>query len=77
MNKNLKIILEIDRKIENSMINIPINKIKFNMIFKNILTVSYNDGIVDFISLSEDFFRMGNDDVEKLRNVMQNINSMK
>ena len=77
MNKNLKIILEIDRKIENSMINIPINKIKFNMIFKNILTVSYDDGIVDLISLSEDFFRMGNDDVEKLRNVMQNINSMK
>jgi len=63
----LKIITEINRKIEDSILDIPITKISFNPIFKNILTVAYEDGIVDFISLSEDYYKTSYYDLDKFK----------
>ena len=63
----MKIITEINRKIEDSILDIPITKISFNPIFKNILTVAYEDGIVDFISLSEDYYKTSYYDLDKFK----------
>lgn len=76
-NKNLCPILEVDRKIENSMISIPINKIIFNPIYKKYLTISYEDGIVDMITLSEDFYRNSYNDIEKLKYEMNRLSGFK
>lgn len=71
--KNLKPILEVERKIENSMINVPIINIKFNPIFRNILTIAFDDGLVDFISLSEDFYNTSYNDLERLKSNIDKI----
>jgi len=70
-------VLEFDRKIENSMIKIPINKIVFNPIFRNIITISYEDGIVDMVNLSEDFHKNSYNDIEKLENDIIKLSNYK
>ena len=52
------------------MLDIPIIKIRFNPIFRNILTVAYEDGIVDFISLSEDYFNTSYYDLDKFKEII-------
>jgi len=67
----------VDRKLENSMINIPINKISFNPIYKNILTITYEDGIIDVLNLSEDFYINSYNDIEILKTDMMKLGNLK
>jgi len=67
----------VDRKLENSMINIPINKISFNPIYKNILTIAYEDGIIDVLNLSEDFYINSYNDIEILKTDMMKLGNLK
>ena len=69
--------MEVDRKLENSMINIPINKISFNPIYKNILTIAYEDGIIDVLNLSEDFYINSYNDIEILKTDMMKLGNLK
>jgi len=75
--KSLNTLLEVDRKLENSMISIPISKISFNPIYRNIINISYEDGIVDTISLSEDFYTNSYNYVEKFRSEMMKLGNLK
>ena len=76
--KNLKVILDFNRKIEDtSMFEIAVTQIKFNPIFRNILTISYRDGLVDFIDLSEDFYKNSFYDMEKFKENIIRISNNK
>jgi len=59
------------------MINIPINKISFNPIYKNILTIAYEDGIIDVLNLSEDFYINSYNDIEILKTDMMKLGNLK
>lgn len=65
-NKSLKPILEIERKVENSVINYPVIKIRYNTTNKNIIAVVYDDGILDIIHLSDEFSENKYDEVNRL-----------
>jgi hypothetical protein len=66
----LKIIHSIDRKIENSSLSYPINKIRYNPGLKSIIAVSYDDGIVDFVKLNESFYDNSLNEINILTKLM-------
>jgi hypothetical protein len=72
-NKSLKPIYEIERKVENSLISYPVNKIKSNTFFKNILAVTYEDGILDLFKLSDDLIDNKFDEVDKINKIISNL----
>jgi hypothetical protein len=59
------------------MLDIPIINIRFNPIYRNILTVAYGDGLVDFISLSEDYYKTSYYDLDKFKENIIKLSNMK
>jgi hypothetical protein len=59
------------------MLDTPIIKIRFNPIYKNILTVAYEDGLVDFISLSEDYYKTSYYDLDKFKENIIKLSNIK
>jgi hypothetical protein len=59
-----------ERKIENSSLSYPINKIRYNPNLQNIIAVSYEDGIIAFVKLNEPFYESSFNDVNKLTKLM-------
>jgi hypothetical protein len=68
--KNLKVVHSIDRKIENSSLAYPINKIRYNPGFKSVIAVSYDDGIIDFVKVNESFYDNTFNEVNKLAKLL-------
>jgi hypothetical protein len=73
MNKSLKSIYEIERKIDNSVLSYPVNKIKYNKFYKNIIAASYDDGIMDIIKLSDDMCDNKYDEINKLNKIINSF----
>lgn len=69
----MKTVHEIDRQVENSSISHPVNKIKWNNFYKNIIAVIYEDGIMDLYKLSDDLYESKYDEVEKLNKIIFNL----
>jgi hypothetical protein len=70
---SLKTIHQIERKIENSDLNYPVNRIKFNKAKSDFLTVLYDDGILDIIKLSDTFSSNHFNEVDKLNNILNTV----
>jgi hypothetical protein len=69
----LRSIYEIERKIDNSVISYPVNRIRYNSSVKNIIAVCYDDGILDIIKLSDDLSEDKYDDVYRLNKIISNL----
>jgi hypothetical protein len=69
----MRLLHEIARKSENSLIAHPVNKISHNNSVKNIIAVGYEDGIVDIIRLSDDLCVDKYDDINRLNKIVRSI----
>ena len=69
----MRLLHEIARKSENSLIAYPVNKISHNNSFKNIIAVCYEDGILDIIRLSDDLCVDKYDEINRLNKIVKSI----
>ena len=71
--KSLKNIFKIERKIENSMLNFPVVNIRFSNFQKNIISISYDDGITEIIKLCNVFSDSKHDEINCLSKIINNL----
>jgi hypothetical protein len=73
LNKSLKSLYEIERKIEHSSISYQVNKIKYNKFYKNVIAVAYEDGILDLYKFSDDLCKSKFDEIDKINKIINKI----
>ena len=71
--RSLKPIHQIERKVENSLMSYPVNEIKCNSFYKNIIAVTYEDGILDLIKLSDDLYESKYDEINKINKIISDL----
>lgn len=71
--KSLKSVHEIERKVENSVLNFPVTKIRYNTGYRNMIAACYDDGIIDIIKLSDDLCDNKYDEINKLNKLINNL----
>jgi len=69
----MRLLHEIERKSENSLVAYPVNKISHNNSIKNIIAVCYDDGMLDIIKLSDDLCVDKYDDINRLNKIVRSI----
>ena len=72
-NRSIKPIYEIERKIENSLISHPVIKIKSNPFLKNIISITYDDGILDVIKISDALYESKYDEINTVNKSLSNL----
>lgn len=68
---DLKVIEKYERRIEKSKLKFSIVDISYNLMQRNIISITYEDGIIDILKLSDDYLEYNAEEYSTLLNIQK------